>query len=296
MKRLEIDLNMEKIPETIEYIRAALIKRRVAKKEITRTLLTAEDVLAKMMATAPEETQVWVSVGGLFGNVEIRLSAWGEPFDSSNIEENLLLGSGVEDEEANDVIRRMINKLYSDKLRIVNEHGYNRAIIRAKTSQFHSLILTLLALVGGVAVGLLMHNYLPAGISKGFSKNLFTPVYTMFMNALKMIVAPLVFCSVASSIADFGDLKALGKIAGKIVVFYLFTSMIAICVGFATYQIFPIGDPSLAGAVTDAAASTIAKGANATISIKDTIVGIIPNNIITPFQKSDMLQIIFMAV
>ncbi|MBR4376158.1 MAG: hypothetical protein IKS91_03940, partial [Spirochaetia bacterium] len=64
MKKLEIDLNMEKIPETIEYIRAALIKRRVAKKEITRTLLTAEDVLARMMATAPEGTQVWVSVGG----------------------------------------------------------------------------------------------------------------------------------------------------------------------------------------------------------------------------------------
>ena len=296
MKKLEIDLNMEKIPETIEYIRAALIKRRVAKKEITRTLLTAEDVLARMMATAPEGTQVWVSVGGLFGNVEIRLSALGEPFDSSNIEENLLLGSGVDDAEANDVIRRMINKLYADKIRIVNEHGYNRAIIRAKTSQFQSLILTLLALVGGVAVGLLMHNYLPDGVSKGFSKNLFTPVYTMFMNALKMIVAPLVFCSVASSIADFGDLKALGKIAGKIVVFYLFTSMIAICVGFGAYQIFPIGDPSLAGAVTNAAASTIAKGANTSISIKDTIVGIIPNNIITPFQKSDMLQIIFMAV
>ncbi|MBR4796318.1 MAG: hypothetical protein IK040_01330, partial [Spirochaetia bacterium] len=153
MKKLEIDLNMEKIPETIEYIRAALIKRRVAKKEITRTLLTAEDVLARMMATAPEGTQVWVSVGGLFGNVEIRLSAWGEPFDSSFIEENLLLGQGVEDEEANEVIRNMINKLYADKIRIVNEHGYNRAIIRAKTSQFQSLILTLLALVGGVAVG-----------------------------------------------------------------------------------------------------------------------------------------------
>ena len=296
MKKLEIDLNMEKIPDTVEYIRAELIKRKVHKKEIARTLLTTEDVLVKMMENAPDGIKVWVSIGGLFGNVDIRLSATGEPFDSSDIEEKLLLGSGVEDEEANYVIRRMINKLYADNLKVANEHGYNRAVIRVKTSQFYSLILTLLALAGGIITGILMHNFLPDNVSKGFSNNLFTLVYTMFMNALKMIVAPLVFCSVSSSIADFGDLKTLGKIAGKIVIFYLFTSVIAIWVGFGTYQMLPIGNPSLASAVTDAASATIAKGVNTNISIKDTIVGIIPNNIITPFQKSDMLQLIFMAV
>ncbi|MBQ3648434.1 MAG: hypothetical protein II958_06335, partial [Spirochaetia bacterium] len=138
MKRLEIDLNREKIPETVEYIRKELIKRKVHKKEMARTLLTTEDVLAKMMDNAPEGTKVWVSIGGFLGNVDIRLSAWGEAFDSSDIEENLLLGQGVEDEEANDVIRRMINKLYADNLKVTNEHGYNRAVIRVQTSQFHS--------------------------------------------------------------------------------------------------------------------------------------------------------------
>ena len=93
----------EKIPETIEYIRSALIKRNVEKKEISRTLLTAEDVLVKMMDSSPDGTKVWVSVGGLFGNVDIRLSACGKPFDSSDIEQNLLLGNGMDDEEANDV-------------------------------------------------------------------------------------------------------------------------------------------------------------------------------------------------
>ena len=123
MKKLEIDLNMEKIPETIEYIRKELIKRKVHKKEMARTLLTTEDVLAKMMDNAPEGTKVWVSIGGFLGNVDIRLSAWGEAFDSSDIEENLLLGQGVEDEEANDVIRRMINKLYADNRLIISGKG-----------------------------------------------------------------------------------------------------------------------------------------------------------------------------
>ena len=297
MKKFEVDLNVEKIPETIEYIRSELTKKKVPNKEKLRTMLMTEEVLAKLMENAPEGSKIWVSVSNFFGDVAIRLSAQGKEFDVSDIEKNLLFDEDTFDNvEMNAVLHQLVEKWFSDKFIVRHEHGINKVMIKAATSKFRSIIFTLLALVGGIAVGLLMQHFLPETVSKGFSKNLFTPIYTMFMNALKMIVAPLVFCSVASSIADFGDLKALGKIAGIIVVFYLFTSAIAICVGFGTYQVFPIGDPSLAGAVTDAAKATIAKGANATISIKDTIVGIIPNNIITPFQKSDMLQLIFMAV
>ena len=296
MEKIEIDLSLKKIPKTIEYIREALIKRKVEKKEISRTLLTAEDVLVKMMDSSPDGTKVWVSVGGLFGNVDIRLSAYGEPFDSSDIEQNLLLGNGLDDEEANDVIRNMINKLYADNLRIVNEHGYNRVVIRAKTSQLRSLFLTLLALAGGIVIGTILDMLLPENAQSFISDNLLSPVYTMFMSALKMMVGPLVFCSVASSIADFSDLKALGKIAGKVVMFYMFTSVLAILVGFCAYQIVPIGDPALASAVTNESTELIAKGKTMNFSIKDTIVNIVPKNIISPFLNADMLQIIFMAI
>ena len=297
MKKLEIDLNKEKIPETVEYIRSELTAKKVPNKEKLRTMLMAEDVLFKMMENAPEGTRIWVSVSNLLGDVVIRLSAEGKEFDVSDIEKNLLFDTDTFDNvEMNSVIHQLVEKWFSDKFIVRHEHGINKVLIKAATSKFRAIIFTVLALIAGIAVGFMMQHCLPDSVAKGFSKNLFTPVYTMFMNALKMIVAPLVFCSVASSIADFGDLKTLGKIASKIVIFYLFTSVIAIWVGFGTYQILPIGDPSLAGAVTDAAAATIAKGTNTTISIKDTIVGIIPNNIITPFQKSDMLQLIFMAV
>ena len=103
------------------------------------------------------------------------------------------------------------------------------------------------------------------------------------------------FFSIASSIADFGDLKALGRIVGKVVGCYLITSVIAISVGYLVYQVFPIGDAALKEAVTDAASSTIAKGEGMTISIKDTIVSIIPSDYISPFLNSNMLQLIFMA-
>ena len=148
----------------------------------------------------------------------------------------------------------------------------------------------------GILVGIILKQAAPEAVSGAISANVFSPIYTLFMNALKLIVGPLVFCSVASSIADFGDLKALGRIALKIVGMYLITSMIAFFVGFGSYNLFPIGDPALKGAVSDAAASTVAASQSANVSIKDMIVGIIPNNIISPFLESNLLQIIFMAV
>lgn len=295
MEIFKIANNINEVPKAIDFLRSELSKKKLSQKVLLKTLLTAEDVITKMIENSTEEIKL--SVGGFFGNTEIRMSAKGSPFESSEIAEKLLFTEESSDnEEANDAIRNMISKLFGNNLIIRNEHGINKVVIKAVKSQLKQLFFTLFALVAGIALGYFMQKFLPADLSKLVSTNLFVPVYTIFMNALKLIVAPLVFFSVAASIADFSDLKALGRIAAKIVTFYLFTSLIAICVGYGTYKIFPIGHTSLVYAVTDAGKATIAKGAATTVSIKDTLVGIIPNNIITPFQKSDMLQLIFMAV
>ena len=294
MKKINIAADLNEVPKTIELISADLARHQVPKKEILRTTMMTEDVLTNLI----EKTsgKITLSFVRLFGNVEIHISAKGEKFDASAIEDSMLLKEESSDEDTNEVIHNLVSKWFGEYFSFRYVRGINKITIKVKASRLRNLILTLLALIGGVAAGLLIHEVLPEQVGKGIINYVFSPVYTMFMNALKMIVAPLVFCSVASSIADFGDLKALGKIAGKIILFYMFTSVVAIGVGYITYQIFPIGTPALASAVTDAASATIAAGSNMDISIKDTIINIIPNNIITPFQTSNMLQLIFMAV
>lgn len=294
MKKINIATDLNEIPKTIELISADLARLQVPRKEILRASMMAEDVLNSLIGNSSKE--ITLSIIRLFGNVEIHISAKGKQFDVSAIEDSMLFKEESADDDANEVIHNLVSKWFGEYFSFRYVHGTNKIAIKVKPSRFRSLILTLLALIGGVAAGLLIHEILPDQVGKGVINYVFSPVYTMFMNALKMIVAPLVFCSVASSIADFGDLKALGKIAGKIILFYMFTSVIAIGVGYVTYQIFPIGTPELASAVTDAASATIAAGNNMNISIKDTIINIIPNNIITPFQTSNMLQLIFMAV
>lgn len=72
--------------------------------------------------------------------------------------------------------------------------------------------------------------------------------------------------------------------------------MLATLVSFATCQLFPIGNPELANIVVGGTEMAIAGGEGANVSVKDMIVGIVPSDIITPFQESNMPQIIFLAV
>ena len=300
MKTFEMQCDPEQIAKAVDFIRDALKEKGVPQKKIIKAALSAEEVLVQLIAHAPEEKRkeqrILIEAGGFFGEVSLRFKAKGSEFTLAELKQSLSL-EDLGDEDANNVVLRLMEKLLGDDLSIKNAGGTNRVTMQVKKSHYAGLLITLACLVLGAATGLFMQNAFPAEISSAISANLFTPVYTMFMNGLKMIVAPLVFCSVAASIADFGDLKALGRIALRIVLLYVCTSAIAIFIGFAAYQIFPIGDPSLAEAVSlEEAEATLAKGENVTISIKDTIVGIIPSDIITPFQKSEMLQLIFMAV
>ncbi|MBR6200535.1 MAG: dicarboxylate/amino acid:cation symporter [Spirochaetales bacterium] len=295
MKTLQIRNDINELPGAIDFIRQSLSEKNIPKKEVARTLLVCEDALAKMIDNA--SGIITINRSSMFGSVEIRISSKGDAFDISDIEQRLIFdGSLYEDDEASAVMHRMIRKLYGDNFSIRCEHGINKATIKVQASPFRQVFITLFALIAGIAVGFILQKWCPAAVAKGLSDNIFTPVYAMFMNSLKMIVAPLVFCSIASSFADFSDIKALGKIAIKIVALYIFTSMIAICIGYAVYIMFPIGSPDLANAVTDEAADLIVKGSASSVSVRDTIVGAIPNNIIDPFRKSAMLQIIFMAV
>ncbi len=295
MKTIKIDNTMYDIPKAVDFVRNELAKRKVSKKESARIILMAEEVIGKMVETAMDK--ITITVHGFFDFTKIWLSAKGTEFSASDIKNSLLFDEeDTENAELNALVHRLVEKVIGGTLNVQHEYGVNKVSIRVKNSAFKTLITTLGALLAGVGMGLLMQKFFSPSVANAVSNTIFSPIYTIFMNALKMIVGPLVFCSIASAIADFSDLKALGRMAIKIVVAYLFTSMIAICIGYLAYQIFPIGNPSLASSVSDAAASTIATGQSVKISIKDTIVGIVPNNIITPFQKSDMLQLIFMAV
>lgn len=294
---MTIQADVHEIPNAIDYIRDTLKAKKVNSKNIAKALLGAEELLHAMIdhAAGPAET-VTVKVWFFLGESRIHISCRGSAFALAEVGQAVRFSPDAEeDPQSQLVIRDLLSRILDSNLSLSCESGVNTAAIQVAKSKYRQLYLTIGALLAGLGVGLLMKSFLPDAFNSAISSNFFTPISTMFLNALKMVVAPLVLFSIASSLADFGDMRALGRIAFKVIGSYFVTSIIAITIGTAVWFLFPIGNPALQEAVTDAAASTIAKGQGVSTSVKDTIVGIIPSDVINPFLKADMLQIIFIA-
>ena len=284
------------IPLAVEYVREALTKKKINSKAITRALLSVEELLAVTIAHLQKPGgNVTVRVVSLLGTTEVRIVSRGSAFDSTEIRNS---GAFRLDEDAdemeNAVLGSLFERVMGDNLSVRNRNGANQIVLTVHRSKYRQLILTLSALVLGLLAGIVLKSFLPADICAAVSTNVLAPVSTMFLNALKMIVGPLVLFSIATSIADFGDIMALGRMFGKIVAGYFCTSLVAIATGILVWHVFPIGNPALQAAVDASAAASVTGQATA-VSIRDTIVGIVPKDIVSPFMNANMLQIIFIA-
>lgn len=294
-KKRQLSCDVSHVSEGMSFIQSSLEECGIERKRIARILLLTEEVLVKLIGQCPKDTKdfVWIHVISFFGETRIRIWGKGAKLEVSEAMADLI---DADDPEAEEVIRNIVLKAYQNDLNMKYRNGTNTVNIHVAASRYKQLILTLGALVLGVLVGVVLKAFASQTCMEFMSNNLFSPVSTMFLNAIKFVVAPLVFFSIASCIGDYGDMKALGRIGGKVIGTYLITSFLAILLGAAVYSIFKIGEPALAKAVMDTASATIEKSATASTSVKDMIMGIIPSDIITPFLKMDMLQVIFIAV
>ena len=293
-KKKQIPYDIQCVPDGVSFIQSSLEECGSERKSIIRMLLLTEELLVKLIGSQSKESEgsVWIQVTSIFGETRIRIWGKGEKLE---IPESMTSLADADDPEAEEVIRNIVLKAYQDNMDMKYRNGINTVSIRVTVSRYRQLLLTLGAMVLGIFTGIILKMFVPQTFTVILSDDLFSPVSTMFLNAVKFVVAPLVFFSIASCIGDYGDMKALGRIGGKVIGTYFFTSLLAVFLGAGIYGIFRIGDPALAGAVTDAASSAIEKSTAVSTSAKDMIMGIIPSDIITPFLNMDMLQVIFIA-
>ncbi len=293
-KKKQIPYDIQCVPDGVSFIQSSLEECGSERKSIIRMLLLTEELLVKLIGSQTKESEgsVWIQVTSIFGETRIRIWGKGEKLE---IPESMTSLADADDPEAEEVIRNIVLKAYQDNLDMKYRNGINTVSIRVTASRYRQLLLTLGAMVLGIFTGIILKMFVPQTFTAILSDDLFSPVSTMFLNAVKFVVAPLVFFSIASCIGDYGDMKALGRIGAKVIGTYFFTSLLAVFLGAGIYGIFRIGDPALAGAVTDAASSAIEKSTAVSTSAKDMIMGIIPSDIITPFLNMDMLQVIFIA-
>ncbi len=137
----------------------------------------------------------------------------------------------------------------------------------------------LIALVAGLAVGMIF----------GESAAAIKPIGTVFINAIKMLIVPLIFVSLVCGVTSMHDMHKMGRIAGKTVVIYLLTTAVAISIGLTLGIVFQPG----AGVNLGAAASVEPKAAP---SLIDTFIGLVPKNPIGAMADGNVLQIIVFAI
>ncbi|WP_397538980.1 dicarboxylate/amino acid:cation symporter [Rummeliibacillus pycnus] len=147
----------------------------------------------------------------------------------------------------------------------------------------------LIALILGAIVGLVMNFTIPS-IFPYIDKYFFSPLGSIFINLIKMLVVPLVFFSIVLGTANIGDPKKLGKIGVRSVAFFLLTTAIAITIAIVLASIIK---PGMVGTFNTEGLSYESQKAPA---VTDTLLGIIPTNPVAAFVEANMLQIIFFSV
>lgn len=142
----------------------------------------------------------------------------------------------------------------------------------------------LLGLVLGVVFGLFMpgrYEFLLPGVEL---------ISSLYMNALRMMIYPLVFCSLIVGIQGIGSVSATGRVGGQCVLYYTATTLFASLLGLFLPKAMGLGS----GVVIEMAEANVE--ATRFTSLMDTVKGLIPANPAASFVNGDMLQVLVFAV
>ena len=124
------------------------------------------------------------------------------------------------------------------------------------------------------------------------------PIGTIFINMIKMIVVPIIVSTLILGVAGTGDIKQLGKLGGKTLIYFEVVTTIAIVVGILAANIFKpgVGIDMDSLTKTDIGEYVETSEQVETEGFIDIIVGIVPDNIVQSMAEGDMLPIIFFSV
>ena len=145
-------------------------------------------------------------------------------------------------------------------------------------------ILILLGLILGIVLGLLMPGRLE------FLLPVIDLVSGLYMNALRMMIYPLVFCSLVTGIHGIGSVSATGRIGAQSVIYYTATTLFASLLGLFLPKALGLGQ----GVAIEMVEADVS--ATQFTSLLDTVKNLIPANPAASFANGDMLQVLVFAV
>lgn len=144
----------------------------------------------------------------------------------------------------------------------------------------------LIAIVLGVIVGWLFPHFATNEWIKALGDG--------FIKLIKMVIAPIIFCTVVSGISHMDDARKVGRVGIKALVYFEIVSTLALVIGLVMGNLFPVGH-GLAARPDAAAVANYVKQAENTHAV-DFVLNIIPDSVVGALAKGDILQTLLFAI
>ncbi len=157
-----------------------------------------------------------------------------------------------------------------------------------KWRRFPSLTVQILV---GLILGILL-GWLEPGWGKAIK-----PMASIFLNMIKMIIAPLIFSTLVIGIAGTGDFKKVGRIGLKAIIYFEIATTIALLIGLVTVNVFKPGQyiPQTAAQI-----STPAQSATSLVQAHKTtgefLISIFPTSVVDAMARGDILQLVIFSI
>jgi len=143
----------------------------------------------------------------------------------------------------------------------------------------------IIGIIAGIAVGALFPAFFPTA----------KLISDTFINMIRMVIAPVIFFTLVSGIAGAGNMKKVGRVGVKALVYFEVVTTLALIVGLITANVVKPGKGIAVPQSTAKQVTEISQQANA-INWGEFFSHIVPSNIIDAFAKGDILQILFFSV
>ncbi|MHC1712479.1 MAG: C4-dicarboxylate transporter DctA [Solidesulfovibrio sp.] len=149
-------------------------------------------------------------------------------------------------------------------------------------------------IVAGIVLGLI-----PA--TKGFAEQM-QPFGTAFIRMVKMIIAPIIFCTVVTGIAKMGDMGKVGRVGIKCMLYFWTMTLFALAIGLVVVNLYGPGEgmddyaAKMQNNQTEVAKVEAYAGKAKKMSTVDFLMNIVPTSVVDAFAKGDILQVLFFSI
>ena len=128
-----------------------------------------------------------------------------------------------------------------------------------------------------------------AGLIFGDKMTVLEPIGNIFLNLIKTLVIPLVFCSICGAVANMKDLAKLRKVGGKVLALFIVTTSLAAAMGIVVAEILQVGKGL-------EYTTELTMDVGEVPSVLDVILNMFPSNIVESMAAGDNLQVIVFAI